>query len=666
MQKRYRLFSLFIVLALILTACGGQTAPAAEEAAPAEAAPAEAAPAEAAPAPEGEVSARGFREAPMLAEMVAAGEIPAVDERLPIEPLVIEPIEEVGRYGGTLRRAYLGPADGCNYWRISRGGLFRFSVDGFTIIPALAKDWESNDDGTEWTVYLREGTKWSDGDDFNADDFMWHYENVLLNEELTPSLPVFLRSGDEYGTMEKVDDYTIKFTYPTPNFLFPEIVAQADQSCGGPSRNIPYTPSHYMEQFHADFNPDIDQLVQEAGFENWAQLYDNKVAHNTNPERPTTRPWKFEQALGDQVITANRNPYFYAVDTAGNQLPYIDRVTFTLVEDIEVLNLKAVEGEIDFQGRHIKMENFPTLKAGEEAGGYRVVMWPTFGGTDVAFFPNMSFEGPVGDYLRDKTFRQALSIAIDREAIREISMLGLGVPRQNVPAPGHPHYPGPEWETMFTEYDPAQASEMLDTILPDKDAEGFRLMANGERLVVPIGVTAAFGAWPDVAHQVATYWEAVGVNTEVEEMTRSLLDTRGPNNEIAVRVWNEDSTGFTFSYIDKRAPHQPDNFIGPGFGLWVQSNGEQGIEPLQEFKDLLAMHLEGTTLPEAERNELGKEIYRTIVENMYNIGIVGLSPMVQGVLVTNAKLRNVPEQGGNDWPLRTPATAFPEQIYYAE
>lgn len=664
MKLRFTAVSLLIILSMLLAACGGAT--------PAEDAPVVAEEAaetasesgsEAAPA---NVSPSGYSEAPMLAEMSAAGELPPVDERLPIEPMVIEPIDEIGTYGGTLRRVYLGPADGCNYWRISRGGLFRFSVDGFTVIPAVAKGWESNDDGTEWTVFLREGLKWSDGDPFDAEDFMWHYENVLLNEELTPSLPLFLRSGDEFGTMEAVDDYTIKFVYPNPNFLFLEVMAQADQACGTTSRNVPYTPAHYMQQFHADFNSDIDALVAEADFENWAQLYDNKVGHNTNAERPTTRPWKFQEELGAQVVTAMRNPYFYAVDTAGNQLPYIDKVTFTLVEDLEVANLKAVEGDIDFQGRHIKMDNFPTLKAGEETGGYRIVLWPTFGGADITFFLNMSYPGPVGEAMRIKEFRQALSIAIDRESIREISLLGLGELRQSVPAPGHPHYPGEEYEKMFTEYDVDLANSMLDEILPEKDDEGFRLGSDGERLVVNIGTTAAFGAWPDVSHQVARNWEAIGIKAEVEETTRSLYETRLNNNEFAVSVWNEDTTGFTFSIYDKRAVCCPGSRPGPAWGLWVDTNGAEGEEPPDYMMELLEMHQRGLTLPEEERNALGQEIYKIIAENVYNIGVVGLSPMVQGVLVTNANLRNVPEKGGNDWPLRTPATAFPEQLFYAE
>jgi len=657
MRNRVLLLCLLAGLCMILAACGGQAVqPAPEEPQAADAEPA----AEEAPAP-GE-----YGQAPQLAEMVANGELPPVEERLPQEPLIITPIEEVGQYGGTLRRAYLGPGDGCNYWRIARGGLVRFSVDGFSIVPNVAKSWESNEDGTEWTFQLREGMKWSDGEDFNADDFVWHYENVLQNEELTPVMPGFLRIGEEFGSIEKVDDYTIKFVFPASNFLFPEIVAQADQACGGASRNIPYTPSHYMEQFHADFHPDIDAMVEEAGFENWAQLYDSKVAHNTNAERPTTRPWKFQHALGEQVVVASRNPYYYGVDTAGNQLPYIDEVTFTLVEDIEVLNLKAVEGDIDFQGRHIKMENFPTLKQGEETGDYRVVLWPTFGGADIALFPNHSYPSPVGDYLREPSFRQALSIAIDRESIREISMLGLGVPRQSVPAPGHPNYPGEEWEFKFTEYDPERANEMLDALLPDKDDEGFRLMDNGERLVLNIGTTAAFGAWPDVAQQVTNNWEAVGIDAEVEEMTRSLLQTKRDNNELTVFVWNEDTTGFTFSNTAKRIPDEVGNLTAPGWAQWYQTDGAEGEEPAEYMKELTAMHRQGPTLPKEERDALAQEIYRTIVDGMYNIGIVGLSPMVQGVVVVDGDLRNVPEQAGNDWPLRTPATAFPEQLYYAQ
>ncbi|MEM7031469.1 MAG: ABC transporter substrate-binding protein [Chloroflexota bacterium] len=662
MRKKLSLFSLLVVLALVLAACGGADGGAADSA-PAD----EPAASDDGAMASSDDSMSDSKEAPMLAEMVAAGDLPPVDERLPAEPMVIAiDGSEIGKYGGTIRRAYLGPGDGCNTWRISRTGLFRWSVDGFSIVPAIAKGYESNDDGTEWTVFLREGMKWSDGDDFNADDFVWNYENVILNEDLTPSPPNFLRSGDGFGTIEKVDDFTVKFTYPNPNFLFLEIMAQADQACGGASRNIPYLPSHYLQQFHPDFtSDDLDAMADEAGFEGWVQLFDDKVSHHNNPERPSTRPWELDQKYGEQVVVASRNPYFYAVDSAGNQLPYIDSVTFTLTEDLEVINLKAVQGEIDFQGRHLKMDNLPVMVEGAEAGGYKMSLWPTFGGVDIALFPNHSYAGPEGEYLRNPVFRQALSIAIDRESIREISMLGMGTPRQSVPAPGHPHFPGDEYASMWIGYDVDKANEMLDTLLPDKDADGFRLMENGERMVLTIGATAAFGAWPDVAQQAANYWEAVGVKAEMEEMTRDLLGQRWRTNELTFYTWNEDTTGFTFSNATKRIP-DPGSLVAPAWEEWFTSGGASGEEPAQYMQDLAAMHLQGPSLDTDERNALGQEIYQTIAENVYNIGIVGLSPMVQGVIVTNVNLRNVPEVGGNDWPLRTPSTGYPEQFWYAE
>ena len=144
------------------------------------------------------------------------------------------------------------------------------------------------------------------------------------------------------------------------------------------------------------------------------------------------------------------------------------------------------------------------------------------------------------------------------------------------------------------------------------------------------------------------------------------MTTRHQNNEFAVYVWNEDTTGFTFSNIAKRVPESIGTLTAPAWGNWVDTGGEAGIEPAPWMMEFMDKHLQGPTLPAEERNALGQEIYRELVDNMYNIGIVGLSPMVQGVIVTNASLRNVPPVGGNDWPLRTPSTAYPEQLFYAE
>ena len=618
-----------------------------------------------------EVVRSNLGEAPDLAAAVAAGTLPPVWERIPSQPMIIPTLQDgIGEYGGTVRRFYLGPADGCNFFRLSRASLARFSQDGFSFIPSVARGWEVSDDGKEWTFFLREGMKWSDGDDFNADDFAWQYDNVITNEDLNPTPPFFLKIGTEVGSISKVDDTTVKVTFPIPNFLFLEIAAQADEACYGNNswKNVPWAPSHYMQEFHIDFNPDANALAEDAGFPDWTGLFDNKGQINLNPEKPVITPWTFTNTLTEPVVFAERNPYFWAVDPAGNQLPYLDGIQLTLSEGgTEVGTLMAVQGDIDMQGRHIQLDQYTTLKQGEEQGGYSVKTWPTFAGSDVAFFFNMSLPGPTGEAIRIKEFRQALSLAIDRSAIREIQFLGLGDIRQGVPKPGHPHYPGDDIAKLRTEYDPDAANALLDTALgaDARDSEGWRTI-NGERIVMGITVTDAFGTWPDAAQVVGRAWEAVGVKADVNTTTRTLHFTRWQTNQWAVMVWNEDTAGFTFSSISKRAPEGSNSFHAPGCAQWlVDPEGENAFPCAQESLDLLAMHKRGPGLPSVERNALGKEIYKTIVENQYNIGIVGLSPMVQGVIVTKDTLKNVPDEAGNDWPLRTPNTGFPEQWYFS-
>ena len=611
----------------------------------------------------------GYSESPDLTEKVDSGELPSVCDRLPSEPLTIQTLDDFGEYGGILRRFYLGPADGCNFFRVSRASLVRYSRDGFSLIPSVARDWEMSEDGREWTFHLREGMKWSDGDDFTADDFVWQYENVILNEELTPYAPVFLRIGSDVGSIEKVDDTTVKFIFPRPNFLFAEIVAQADEACYGSSRNVPWAPARYMQQFHIGHNPDVEQDTQDAGFENWTQYYDYKTQYNLNMDKPTIAPWKFTNPLGEQVVMSERNPYFWAVDEEGSQLPYLDGIQLTLVENTEAGTLMAAQGEIDMQGRHIQLDQYVPLRESRADSGYSMLTWPAFGGTDVAFFFNMSLPGATGDAIRTKKFRQALSLAIDRESIKEIMFLGFGEVRQNVPPPGHSHCPGDDIAKLRTEFDVEEANRLLDSVFADRDDEGWRL-SNGERIVLSVTVTDTFGTWPDTAQVVGRAWEAVGVKTDVNQASRAEHFGRWQTNEWAVMVWNDNTTASTFIRIHTRAPAGVGSFHAPGCGLWLQTGGREddpdaeGYPCVQESLDLLDMHRRGPGVPEAERNALAKEIYRTVVENQYSIGIVGLSPMVQGLVVRNNTLQNVPDVAANDWTFRTPKSAFPEQWYF--
>ena len=137
-----------------------------------------------------------YHEAPALADQVKAGKLPPVEQRLPEQPLVVPVVEKIGEYGGVWRRAFLGPADANNYVRVVYDGLFRFTPDGAEIEPKIALGAKSSPDFKVWTILLRKGARWSDGAPFTADDIVFWYKDVLLNKDLTPSLPSWIRNAD--------------------------------------------------------------------------------------------------------------------------------------------------------------------------------------------------------------------------------------------------------------------------------------------------------------------------------------------------------------------------------------------------------------------------------------------------------------------------------------
>src|SRR3984957_1164398 len=603
------------------------------------------------PAPAGAQSGK-FQEAPALAEQVKAGKLPPVEQRLPEQPLMVPVVEKVGEYGGVWRRAFLGPADANNYVRVVYDGLFRFSPNGADIEPKLALGAKSSPDFKVWTILLRKGARWSDGQPFTADDIVFWYKDVLLNKDLTPSVPTWVRNADgSAAKVEKLDDYTVQFTYDRPATLFLSEVANQD----GPDQSYAmFLPAHYLKQFHPAYTPiaDLDKMAQAVSFKSWTQLFAAKATPTSNPERPTMAAWMPVTRVSDPVFILRRNPYYISVDTAGNQLPYIDEVRFTYFADQQALNLAAIAGDFDMQERHIQMTNYPVLKEQEKNGKYRVIIWPTFGGSDavIAFNATYTADPAIGKLLATKEFRVALSYAINRDEIKESAFLGLGEARQPVAAPWHPYFPGKEWAAKYTEFDRDKANQMLDALgLTKRDPQGVRLMENGKTATVEISVVPAFGAWPDVALLVAKDWEAVGIKTIVQIRERALHFKMGENNELMAEIWNEDTSAFPYTGNAKVDPRNaPILTMGPLWRRWYATGGKDGAEPPPEMKRIVETDDKGRTVGPDEQVKLSQELYRNWADNVYEIGTIGLTPMVQGVVVANVKFRNVPTTLGND------------------
>ena len=602
-----------------------------------------------------------FGEAPTLAQLVQAGRLPPVEERLPERAMVIPVVNEIGKYGGTIRRAFSGARDSAGYTRLSRTGFMRPTSDASGVLPAAAMGMEASPDLKTWTINLRTGMRWSDGAPFTADDVVYQYNAVMLNEELSPAPPSRLVVNGELAVISKVDDYTVQVAFAGPNGLFPVYASQMDSFSG---TNRLYAPAHWLGQFNLMTNSKANELAKEQEFDTWVELYQEREDYPRNPDTPSVRPWHLTTSVNSQRLIAERNPYFYAVDNAGNQLPYIDRIVYDLIEDGEVIQLKMIAGELDFQGRHLRPTSLPLLKdpGNMEKGNYHIQDWQGLSGSTLALFYNLSCQSPTCDVLREKDFRIALSHAVDRQAIVDIVFLGRGRPQNPVPPASHPYYPGDDYAMKYIGYDPDLANSLLDGVVPNKDGDGFRLLPNGERILLTI---TALGWGSDASELIGQDWEAVGIKTKVDEVPRSLLATRLAANESMMTMWGVGTLPYIFSAPNQVAPfnhrHQANSY--PGYALWFETEGKEGIEPPQVFKDQYDRVLRGRAVGDAERAEIGKEIYRTIIDEIFYLNVAGGSP---ASFVVSNRLGNVPEIAAMGWPVRSPATAFPEQFFYRE
>jgi len=491
-----------------------------------------------------------YKEAPTLAEQVKAGKLPPVEQRLPENPLVV-PADEIGQYGGVWRRGFLGPSDFNGVNRVIYDVLARFGPDGAKIEMKLAESVAPSADFKTWTVKLRKGSKWSDGSPFTADDIMYWYKDVLLNKDLVPAIPSWMLNKDGSTVLvEKVDDLTVKWTFKDPNTNFLLELPTKDYG----DRQWPiFQPSKYMKQFHASYakKEDLDKMVADAKFKTWVELYANKQSPFENPERPGMAAWIASNRISDQIFTFKRNPYYIAVDGAGNQLPYLDEIQFKFFADTQALNLAAIAGELDEQERHINLLNYPVLKENEQKQGkYKIFLWSSPGGQDAGVVFNQTYikDPELGKLFANKDFRIAMSYAINRKQIHESAFLGTGEPRQSVPKKGHPYYPGDEYAYKYIEYKPDEANKMLDKIgLGKKDAEGFRLFPSGKRVTIELSVVEVFGPYRDIGTLISKDFEKVGIKVNMQIRERALHFQMRQANDLQAELWNQDTAGFPFT-----------------------------------------------------------------------------------------------------------------------
>jgi len=652
MSKR-SLFYMLMIIVLLLSACSAPTAAPVQQDSPTEKPAAEEPQAEPTTAPvtkATDVPAQpsGYTQSPMLEEMVKAGTLPPLEERLPTEPFVVQagiymteenlPDWEPGKFGGTLRMAHsVANWSPDAFVAINEPLLMAPKIGVQGIRGNVVQDFEVSDDNKEFTFYMRKGLKWSDGVDVTSEDVRFVYEDIYMNEQLTPVFPARFRNGfradGEPMKLEIIDDYTFKITFTEPYGGF--LRALTIEGWNGYTELI--RPSHVLKKWHTKYTPieemkaDLERLNLK---DEWWQVFADKNCNNwdvTNPRcagYPGLYPWIGVKTDSSNVLTFERNPYYFKVDTKGQQLPYIDKIVSQQVENVEMVNLKVLTGEVDFLRESTALVKIPLYKENEEKAGFRVVLLDMHVDSS-----SMQINQTFGDekwqkIAQDVRFRQALSLAVNRQSIIETVYYGYAsLPVETM---------GEEW----SQFDPEKANALLDEIgMTNKDADGYRTYPDGS----PFEILLEHGAHaPDlapVADLLIGYFKDVGIKLTVKQIDPNLWDQKGAANERQATVmWSHD-IGWDGDVVIGNV-----NRAGRAWENYRITNGKQGEEPpawIQEAIDIEAARWQSVS---------GSEEYNKLVQQGFdwcqtNLPYINFVEHVKYPLIVNKNLGNVPSSG---------------------
>lgn len=582
-----------------------------------------------------------FKENPDIAELnrrIANNpDLPPVEKRLPIEPLVVVPYESTGKYGGefhaTSNATEAGTAD---FLSVRHVNLVRFGDDYKTIEPDVAKSWEWNDDYTELIFHLRQGHKWSDGGPFTSADVAFWMEKLIMNPDIYPNTPSWTVLGGEPIKVELIDDTTFKFVLPVPTPGMLGFFATTHIQ--------PWQPKHFFEKKMQAGMSLTEAADVYYGYSDWKDVPSPLLNGESEDVVPTLESFILvEETTEGRHFVAN--PYFFMVDTAGNQLPYFNEQDEVYIPDQEVRNLKITNGEVDYKIQSIFIDDYPLYKENEYLGDYTADLVPAVGQTQYYSFNLTHPDEELRKIFNDLRFRQAMSLAINRAEIAELVYLGQGEPMQYVPADHNTvDFVQDDHLNAFIVYDPGRANALLDEMgLVDVDSDSFRERLDGEKLTLDLQFANQGG--PTASHElVKDYWEDVGIKTQIKEVTSDEYRQRANANQAEVLTWKSDGTPGAVIVLntDMILPPFGDNW-NPGGAIgwaeWVNSDGASGIKPPAdtfELYEVVAEFLQHE-LGSPESSVLGEKMVAIHVDNLWKIGVVG---DVRQPVIHHNRLRN--------------------------
>jgi peptide/nickel transport system substrate-binding protein len=596
-----------------------------------------------------------YSEAPMLAAAVDKGELPPLEQRLPREPMVVKPVDEIGRYGGTWHRMMKGSSDFHAYGRLVYEQMVRWQVSetgGLEVGPGLVREWEFKDDDHTLRLHLRHGLRWSDGAPFSADDVLFWWRHIANDPNLSGSLPSYWKPDGTPMEVVKADSFTVdlRFSKPYPLALM-YLAFKGNQWPLVFERAGFFAPRHYLEPYLPSGAVDVATY----------SIFEQK-ANDFNPDRPVMSAWRVTEWEPGNHLLAERNPYYWKVDPEGNQLPYLDQIRMEIFLNTEMINFRAVTGMLQMQQRHFTRENLPLLRSFTDERDYSILTYQSAGIR--AIMPNLQYPGDpaLEQLLMTREFRIALSLAIDRDLINRLCYDGTGRMTAMKLHPSAPDYVELTDAPDYAVYDPDRARALLDSIgLDQRDADGYRLGLDGKTVSLIMELATVVGPDMDAVEIVRSQWEAVGIKTALKPEERTLYFQRvAQNGEHMIGVQGAEAT---FPLLSSARWFSTSLWCewGHHWARWYLSGGERGIEPppevqrLQKLQEILSV-----TVDANERKRLWLEVMRNHAENLWVIPLVAQSTSIG---VVSNDFGNVPEQGVASWVAMTPGYLNPETFF---
>ena len=646
--------------------------------------------ASATPAPTAEVATDQYKEAPELAEQVSAGSLPAVADRLPTNPVVTTPVESVGQYGGTIQTASWWPEVGNVQLYFAVEAPIKWKADLTGYEPALVESYEWSDDGKTFTMHMREGLKWSDGEPYTSADWQFWWEDFALNEEQKLwTIPAYLRNNDGSPIeMSFPDEYTVVWqASDRPLYVDPYFMAQGFWEF---AKNF-MKPAHYLKQFHPTYASD-KTWEDFANADKWWQT----------PGYPCLFAWCLTELSEDgQNYTFGRNAYYWRVDTEGNQLPYINEIKVEIVADEQTRILNCSQGKYDTAFRICGGPNeIPFLADNAEKGGYHFLenylngagAWPGYMVNQYYVEGGKNYENDtpekaaeIRELLRDQRFRIALSTGFDRQRIIDVAWGGIGESKGATISPQSWHFAGDgqakyeEWAAAYTEVDIEGANALLDEIGMTVGSDGFRTLPSGEPFVLTIDVSDWGGSLKvqvDAANEMKNLYEA---NLKIAVQINNLqgqpdLDTRTNEGYYMLRGAHISEIDI-LTYPDWMFP-VVNRYMFPLEGRYFAKGGEActeepteasqypcGVAPEEgsPAKILQDLYLKARdTATEAERHAVVWEAIDEIVKDgPFVIGVGGDQPMP---IIVKDTMHNILDFGVvGPWAPSTPGNQIAAQ-----